>query len=49
MPRYARVDHPGLLDFDWINDEVYLMNEGIKEREKSQKDIVNVLNELSAL
>ncbi len=36
-------------DFDWINDEVYLMNEGIKEREKSQKDIVNVLNELSAL
>jgi len=37
------------VDFDWINDEVYLMNEGVKEKEKSQSDIVNVLKELSAL
>lgn len=37
------------VDFDWINDEVYLMNEGVKEREKSENDIVRVLKELSAL
>ena len=37
------------VDFDWINDEVYLMNEGVKEKEKSQSDIVNALKELSAL
>ena len=37
------------IDFDWINAEVYLMNEGVKEKEKSREDIVNVLKELSAL
>jgi hypothetical protein len=37
------------VDFDWITDEVYLMNEGVKEQEQSKKDIVSVLKKLSAL
>ncbi|BCG65212.1 MAG: hypothetical protein methR_P3037 [Methyloprofundus sp.] len=37
------------VDFDWITDEVYLMNEGVKEQEQSKKDIVSVLKGLSEL
>jgi len=49
MCQLLGVQEKPYVDFDWINDEVYLMNEGIKERAKSQEDIVNVLNELSTL
>jgi hypothetical protein len=36
------------VDFDWINDEVYLVSTGIKERASSEKMIIEVLERLSA-
>lgn len=36
------------VDFDWINDEVYLVSKGIKERASSEKMIIEVLERLSA-
>ena len=35
------------VDFDWINDEVYLVSTGIKERPSSEKMIIEVLEKLS--
>lgn len=37
------------VDFDWINDEVYLVNEGIKERASAEKMVIEVLEKLSVL
>ncbi len=36
-------------DFDWINDEVHLVNEGIKDRESSSIEIIKVLENLGKL
>jgi len=44
----ASQDRP-YLDFLWIDDEVHLMNEGLKENKQSKKDIDDVLAKLSTL
>ncbi len=36
-------------DFDWISDEVYLMNQGVKDKVQSKKDITKVLDEIKTL
>lgn len=49
MCQLLGTDEGSSVGFDWVNDEVYLMNEGVKERVKSQEDIINILKELSTL
>jgi len=33
--------------FSWIDDEIYLMNEGVKDEVQSKKDILEVITEMA--
>ena len=48
MARILGAGEGPYVDFDWINDEVYLVSTGIKERARSEKMIIEVLQKLSA-
>jgi len=37
------------VDFLWIDDEVNLMSEGVKDKERSERDILETLEKISAL
>jgi hypothetical protein len=47
MAKMLGAEEGPYVDFDWINDEVYLVSTGIKERPSSEKMIIKVLEKLS--
>ena len=44
--KYLEYDSEYYTYFDWINDEMYLVNEGIKDKPSSYSEILRLLNKI---